>query len=41
VLENTLQLSHDQYGNYVVQHLVAKGPLPARWGVAGQPRCWE
>ncbi|KAI7838204.1 hypothetical protein COHA_007998 [Chlorella ohadii] len=30
VLGTTLQLSHDQYGNYVVQHLVAKGPEPAR-----------
>lgn len=31
MLESVLQLSHDQYGNYVVQHLVAKGPSPARW----------
>ncbi|PRW20331.1 pumilio-like protein isoform A [Chlorella sorokiniana] len=30
VLGTTLQLSHDQYGNYVVQHLVTKGPEPAR-----------
>lgn len=30
LLSNTLQLSHDQFGNYVVQHLVAKGPDAAR-----------
>ncbi|PSC74804.1 hypothetical protein C2E20_2398 [Micractinium conductrix] len=30
VLGNALQLSHDQYGNYVVQHLVTKGPADAR-----------
>lgn len=34
VLGNALQLSHDQYGNYVVQHLVAKGPQAARWALA-------
>lgn len=26
-----MQLSHDQYGNYVVQHLVIKGPADSRW----------
>ena len=34
VLGNALHLAHDQYGNYVVQHLVTKGPEAARWGVA-------
>jgi hypothetical protein len=30
VLSNVLPLSHDQFGNYVVQHLVAKGLDAAR-----------
>ncbi|EFN51026.1 hypothetical protein CHLNCDRAFT_28462 [Chlorella variabilis] len=36
VLDSTLQLSHDQYGNYVVQHLVAKGPGPARESIVAK-----
>ena len=30
VLGSVLPLAHDQFGNYVVQHLVAKGPAEAR-----------
>ncbi|KAL4431371.1 hypothetical protein ABPG75_006627 [Micractinium tetrahymenae] len=36
VLGNALQLSHDQYGNYVVQHLVIKGPTDAREVIVGK-----
>ncbi|KAI3424416.1 hypothetical protein D9Q98_009968 [Chlorella vulgaris] len=36
VLESVVQLSHDQYGNYVVQHLVSQGPPHARNTIVAQ-----
>ena len=31
VLSSVLMLAHDQYGNYVIQHLVIKGPDVAKY----------